>query len=406
MRAFIVDDDKTVAGITTGLLKAGDIESDVADFNGDIITQLRAGTYDVVLMDIMMPNVDGIELCRQIKSDSAFDAVKVVIVSGKAYDFDKRRAKQVGANGYITKPLNPVRFAEDIRAIVEASFSVTYWGVRGTLPVPGKNSIRYGGNTSCVTMAFPNDRTLVFDAGTGIKALSDSIMKNHGGKMSAHLFISHPHWDHINAFPFFAPFFVPGNKFEVIGAKHGDRTMEDLLSAQMDDVFFPILVTDMGASITFRNIGEETITIDDDIVVDTMLLSHPGNCLGYRVTFGGKSICYVTDNELYTPESGFQNLPYEAKLIDFIKGADILITDTPYFDEDYPKHINWGHSAVGRVVEIAAAAEVKSLHLFHHDPDQSDDDIDRKLSVARDAMTGLSSNTLVEAPKEGATYTP
>ena len=135
MRAFIVDDDKTVADITTGLLKAGNIESDVADSDGDIIAQLRAGTFDVVLMDIMMPNVDGIELCRQIKNDTAFDHIKVVIVSGKAYDFDKRRAKQVGADGYITKPVNPASFAADIRAIVESCFSVTYWGVRGTPPV-------------------------------------------------------------------------------------------------------------------------------------------------------------------------------------------------------------------------------------------------------------------------------
>lgn len=406
MRAFIVDDDQAVAGIATELLKSSGIESEVVDLNSNILDQLRAGTFDVVLMDIMMPNIDGLELCRQIKSDPTFGALKVVIVSGKAYEFDKRRAKQVGADGYITKPLNPMTFALDIRAIVESAFNVTYWGVRGTLPVPGPKSLRYGGNTSCVTMSFPNDRTLIFDAGSGIKALSDSIMKERGGKLSAHLFISHPHWDHINAFPFFAPFFVPGNKFEVIGAKHGDRTMEDLISAQMDDVFFPILVTDMGASITFRDAGEETITIDGDIVVETMLLSHPGNCLGYRVNFGGKSVCYVTDNEPYTEDSGFQNKAYEAKLIEFVKGTDVLITDTTYFDDEYVTKIHWGHSPIGRVVEIAAAAEVKSLHLFHHDPDQTDVDIDRKLEFARDMMSALKAETRVEAPQEGSSYSP
>jgi ribonuclease BN (tRNA processing enzyme) len=199
---------------------------------------------------------------------------------------------------------------------------------------------------------------------------------------------------------------VPGNKFEVIGAKHGDRTMEDLISAQMDDVFFPILVTDMGASITFRDAGEETITIDGDIVVETMLLSHPGNCLGYRVNFGGKSVCYVTDNELHTEDSGFQNKAYEAKLIEFIKGTDVLITDTTYFDDEYVTKIHWGHSPIGRVVEIAAAAEVKSLHLFHHDPDQTDVEIDRKLEFARDMMSALKAETRVEAPQEGSSYSP
>lgn len=406
MRALIVDDDQTVASVTIGLLKSDGIESDIANLERDVLEQLREGSFDVVLMDIMMPHIDGLELCRQIKADTSLEAIKVVIVSGKAYDYDKRRAKQVGADGYIIKPLNPTTFASEIRAVVEAAFSISYWGVRGTLPVPGPKSLRYGGNTSCVTMTFPNDRTLIFDAGSGIKALSDSIMKERGGKFSAHLFISHPHWDHINAFPFFGPFFVPGNKFEVIGAKHGERTMEDLISAQMDDVFFPILVTDMGASISFRDVGEESIKIDDDIVVDTMLLSHPGNCLGYRVTFGGKSVCYVTDNELYTEESGFQNTAFETKLIDFVKGADILITDTTYFDEDYVSKVHWGHSPVGRVVEIAAAAEVKHLHLFHHDPDQFDDDIDRKLTVARDMMAKLNANTQVDAPAEGSTYQP
>ncbi|MEQ9446882.1 MAG: response regulator, partial [Rhodospirillaceae bacterium] len=389
MRALIVDDDSSVAALAQNILKSGGIDAEIADLKQNIVTHVRATRPDVVLVDIMMPNIDGIELCRQIKSAPDLEAIYVVVVSGKAYDYDKRRAKQVGADGYITKPVNPTEFAAQVRAIVESAFTLSYYGVRGTLPVPGKKSLRYGGNTSCVTMSFPNDRTLIFDAGSGIKVLSDQIMEERKGKFSAHLFISHPHWDHINAFPFFSPFFIPGNKFQVIGAKHGEKTMEDLISAQMDDVFFPITVTDMGASITFKDMVEETMMIDDDIEVRSMLLSHPGNCLGYRVIFGGKSVCYVTDNELYTKESGFQNKSYEAKLIEFVAGTDILITDTTYFDDEYNKRIHWGHSSVGRVVEIAAAANVKHLHLFHHDPDQYDDDIDRKLSVAQEKMAAL-----------------
>lgn len=406
MRALIVDDDSSVAALAQNILKSGGIDAEIADLKQNIVTHVRATRPDVVLVDIMMPNIDGIELCRQIKSAPDLEAIYVVVVSGKAYDYDKRRAKQVGADGYITKPVNPTEFAAQVRAIVESAFTLSYYGVRGTLPVPGKKSLRYGGNTSCVTMSFPNDRTLIFDAGSGIKVLSDQIMEERKGKFSAHLFISHPHWDHINAFPFFSPFFIPGNKFQVIGAKHGEKTMEDLISAQMDDVFFPITVTDMGASITFKDMVEETMMIDDDIEVRSMLLSHPGNCLGYRVIFGGKSVCYVTDNELYTKESGFQNKSYEAKLIEFVAGTDILITDTTYFDDEYNKRIHWGHSSVGRVVEIAAAANVKHLHLFHHDPDQYDDDIDRKLSVAQEKMAAPNPSTRVEAPAEGAVFQP
>jgi len=139
VRAFIVDDDQAVAGIATELLKSSGIESEVVDLNSNILDQFRAGTFDVVLMDIMMPNIDGLELCRQIKSDPTFGALKVVIVSGKAYEFDKRRAKQVGADGYITKPLNPMTFALDIRAIVESAFNVTY---APSFLMPGRESKR------------------------------------------------------------------------------------------------------------------------------------------------------------------------------------------------------------------------------------------------------------------------
>jgi phosphoribosyl 1,2-cyclic phosphodiesterase/CheY-like chemotaxis protein len=406
MRALIVDDDKAMADVAQMLLNADGIESDIADLDRDVLDQLRGGSYDIVLLDIMMPKIDGLELCRQIRQDANLDRVKVAMVSGKAYDFDKRRAKSLGADGYITKPLDVSKFAPSIREIVEASFTVRYWGVRGTLPVPGHGSLRYGGNTSCVTMSLPNDRTLIFDAGSGIKVFSDHVMAEREGKLSAHLFISHPHWDHINAFPYFAPFFVAGNKFHVVGARHENRTMEDLLSAQMDGAFFPIMVTDMAASISFQDINEETVTIDDDVTVQSMLLSHPGNCMGYRVTFGGKSVCYVTDNEIYTEESGFRNEEYEKKLIEFVKDTDILITDTTYFDEDYETKVHWGHSCVGPVVEMAAAANVKSLHLFHHDPAQTDDDIDRKWDVARDMMASLESKTSVIAPTEGSVFKP
>lgn len=404
MKALIVDDDQVVAEVARGLLAAADIDVNIAELNQDVLKQVQQSQPDVVLLDIMMPGIDGLELCKQITTHPDLRHIKVVIVSGKAYDFDKRQAKQAGADGYIIKPLKAEAFAEEIKSIAESCMTLTYWGVRGTLPVPGPKSLKYGGNTSCVTITLPNDRTLIFDAGSGIKALSDHVMKERHGKISAKLLISHPHWDHINAFPFFAPFHVPGNKFQVIGARHGDRTMEDLISAQMDDVFFPILVSDMGAAISFKDLGEETIEIDDDVTVDTMLLSHPGNCLGYRVNFGGKSICYVTDNELYTDESGFRNESYERKLIEFIKEADILITDTTYFDEDYPSKIHWGHSCVGRVVDIAHTAQIKTLHLFHHDPDQFDDDIDRKLAVAEAGLADRKSTTRVLAPTEGSSY--
>jgi phosphoribosyl 1,2-cyclic phosphodiesterase len=177
---------------------------------------------------------------------------------------------------------------------------LTFWGVRGTLPVANQRAYRYGGNTSCVTLEFPKGQLFIFDAGTGIKELSDALMKQNRRNIAASIFISHPHWDHINALPFFAPLYARGNAFEILGAAHVHKTMEELISAQMDDVYFPITMKEFGAQIKFRDLNEEQIEVEG-ISVCTMLLSHPGNCLGYRIDYNGRSVCYVTDNELFCP---------------------------------------------------------------------------------------------------------
>jgi ribonuclease BN (tRNA processing enzyme) len=117
-----------------------------------------------------------------------------------------------------------------------------------------------------------------------------------------------------------------------------------------------------------------------------MLLSHPGYCLGYRLTYQGRKVCYITDNELYLPGDSRRDERYIDRLIEFVSGAEVLITDTTYRDHEYPSKVDWGHSCVSQVADLAARARVKRLHLFHHDPDQTDDDIDLKVRDAREAL--------------------
>ena len=261
-------------------------------------------------------------------------------------------------------------------------FKVTFWGVRGTLPASGEKTLKYGGNTSCVTMEFPKEQFFIFDGGSGIKNLGDSLMAQNRSRISAKIFISHPHWDHINAIPFFIPLYVQGNEFEMLGANQGDTTMRELLSAQMDGVYFPITIREFGARIEFRDLREGRYKVGS-IDVETMLLSHPGNCLGYRLTYRGRSVCHITDNELFLPDSEFYAPDYVNRLTKFVQGAEALITDVTYTDAEYPRYVGFGHSAVGPVVDLAARAEIGTLYLFHHDPDQDDDAIDRKLEEAR-----------------------
>jgi phosphoribosyl 1,2-cyclic phosphodiesterase len=219
-------------------------------------------------------------------------------------------------------------------------------------------------------------------------------------RISGRIFISHPHWDHINALPYFVPLYVPGNEFEILGAAHGEITMRKMISDQMDGIYFPVTMREFGASVTFRDIGEQELEIDG-VAIKTMLLAHPGRCLGYRVRTGGRTICYVTDNELFPAGLPQHDPHYRGQLAEFVGGADVLISDATYLDEAYGPKAGWGHSAVGELVRLSHEAGVKQLHLFHHDPDQTDDDIDRKLDEAGRLLASLGSQTTCVVPAEG-----
>ena len=285
----------------------------------------------------------------------------------------------------------------------EGNVKMTFWGVRGTLPVPGRKTVRYGGNTSCVSIEFPKDNFFIFDAGTGIKELSSYLISEKRAPIKTTVFISHPHWDHINGIPFFAPLYAKGNRVEICGPPNGDMSMRGLISGQMDGVYFPINIKEFGATVSFHDLGEERFAIDT-VEIQTMFLNHPGKCLGYRMDYKDRSICYVTDNEIYPESNRLYNESYVNKLADFVSDTDALITDCTYTDEEYEDKIGWGHSSVSQVVELADRARVKNLCLFHHDPDQTDDDIDDKLEMAQAILEKKGSSTICIAPKEGESF--
>ncbi|MBN2539843.1 MAG: MBL fold metallo-hydrolase [Deltaproteobacteria bacterium] len=286
------------------------------------------------------------------------------------------------------------------KQIIEGSIKVTFWGVHGTLTVPGQKTLRYGGNTPCVSLQFPGDTLVILDGGSGIKELSNHLLSEGRVITKATILISHPHWDHINGLPFFAPLYPRGNTFNIWGPANSGISMRKLIAGQMDGVYFPINIKEFGARISFRDLGEEQFAIDA-ITIRTMFLNHPGQCLGYRLNYGGRSICYVTDNEMYPESNRLYSKTYINKLADFVADTDVLITDCTYTDEEYEEKIGWGHSSVKQVVELADRARVKILYLYHHDLDQTDDDIDDKLKVAQALLEKRGSSTICIAPKEG-----
>lgn len=404
LRFFVVDDDPDFVEYVIALLESegqtitGLVGSETA------LEQIVEAAPDCVLIDLMMPGTDGLELCKQLSGRKELRNTKFIIVSGKPYEVDRALSFEFGAHGYINKPLDRSTFLDSVFRIVDDMMELTFWGVRGTLPVPGKGSLKYGGNTSCVSIEFAKGQLLVFDAGSGIKNLSDRLSAQRRTRMEAKIFISHPHWDHINALPFFTPLYIPGNEFEIMGASHGDINMRQMISAQMDGTYFPIRIKQFGGRVYFRDLEEEEFALGNGVTIKTKLLNHPGKCLGYRVEYEGRSICYVTDNELDLEDSEFYNPFYVKNLINFVQGTDVLITDTTYSDEEYKTKVGWGHSCVGRVVDLAHEAGVKTLHLFHHDPDQTDADIDRKLEQASALLKEKGSKTQCIAPTEGQVF--
>lgn len=221
--------------------------------------------------------------------------------------------------------------------------------------------------------------------------------------ISAKIFLTHPHYDHINGIPFFVPLYQKGNQFEFLGANHGSMNIKNLISNQMDSVYFPVTINEFASSVSFRNLTDETFMLDE-IEIATISLNHPGGCIGYRIRLGKKSFCFITDNELFFEDSPHYDADEVKRLVNFIQETDLLIIDTTYSDETYQEKKNWGHSCVSRVVDLAIQARVKVFCLFHHDPDQYDEDITAKLNFARELLTKKKSAIVCLAPREGDVF--
>ncbi|MEO5378801.1 MAG: response regulator [Magnetococcus sp. DMHC-6] len=402
--AFLIDDDEDSLHLLKAILSKEGYQVTTENNSELALVRIEEEKPDCVLLDIMMPKMDGLIICKLLRANPDLKYIRIIVVSAKPYEFDRKRAFEFGADGYFTKPVQPQLLLTGLERIFRDAIDLTFWGVRGTHPVPGADTLKYGGNTNCLSLDFPKGPSFIFDAGTGLKILSNKIMAQKQFPYEAKLFISHPHWDHINGLPFFAPLYIQGNEFEICGAYHNDVTTRELISGQMDGVYFPIKIKEFSARVYFKDLKEETLQFNNGIVVHTMLLNHPGHCLGYRVEYHNRTICYITDNELYPPHNPHHNTTYWNKLTQFVANCDALIIDSTYFDHEYELKKDWGHSAISQVAELAHRSLTKTLFLYHHDPDQTDADIDRKLEIVNKILQDYNSNTRCIAPKERELY--
>jgi len=280
---------------------------------------------------------------------------------------------------------------------LKVGIKVKFWGVRGSIPTPGVKYVKYGGNTPCVEVRLSNNQLFIFDAGTGIRELGNVLCKEERN-LKAHIFLSHFHWDHIQGLPFFMPSYIKGNEIVILGMDLQEARLDRIISNQMESIYFPVKLQSLSAHIRFQILSEGSYFIEG-IRVDTMYLNHPGQAMGYVITFGKIKICYFTDNELVPAwvKEAFR-LKYNAdtrkNIVKLISGADLLIHDSQYTDEEYKTNVGWGHSPLSEVLSLAKEGKVNRLALFHHDPDHFDEQIDIIVANCKENLNG--SNHVME----------
>ena len=244
-------------------------------------------------------------------------------------------------------------------------YSVKFWGVRGSIACPSAEYIGYGGNTSCVELSI-GGHLLILDAGTGIRGLGKEVIRR--GITSATLLLTHTHWDHINGFPFFAPAFNPAFTLKVLAGHMADKPggIRAVLAHQMENPTFPVPLTAMRGVMGFSDFhAGDGFELFEDVAVKSCRLNHPNGATGYRIEHGGIAVCYVTDTE---------HLPgqLDDNILGLIEGADLVIYDSTYTDDEFPAKVGWGHSTWQQGIRLCQAAKVKRLAIFHHDPDHTD----------------------------------
>jgi phosphoribosyl 1,2-cyclic phosphodiesterase len=253
------------------------------------------------------------------------------------------------------------------------TFSVTFWGVRGSLPTPGPETVEFGGNTACIEVRC-GSRLLVFDAGTGLRQLGDALMAK--GDQELDLFLSHGHYDHVIGLPFFQPLYRPESRVRLwSGPLAGQPSTRSLVEALMRPPFFPMEPSSFNARVDYRDVTPDgELDLGDGIVISFARLKHPDGCLGFRVAFGGRAFCYVADTE-HVPGAP------DPEVLALIERADLVVYDSSFTDEEFPGFVGFGHSTWQEGARLCERAGAGRLVIFHHAPSRADCDL-RAIAVA------------------------
>jgi len=428
---LIIDDDADYRALIGEILKDDGWHILEADEGEKGVELARRHRPQAVVCDLLMPRGNGFQVCRSIRAESALRHTRIVVTSGRDFESDRQAAREAGADDYLTKPFPPdhltkilAPFGEDSDlpedeagasvAVSPARTRVKFWGVRGSIPTPGPATVRYGGNTSCIEVRAGGE-IIILDAGTGLRPLGcelEAEFKNQ--PLNLTLLLSHTHWDHIQGLPFFRPAYHAQNRLRILGYEGARKGLVNVLSGQMENPYFPVALGQLPGNIEIEELRDMEFHIGP-VRVQARFANHPGICVGYRLIAGDGSLAFFPDNELRARQPGPSGSPAgddkaaleyanaeEHKMIEFLRGTDVLILDAQYDCEEYKQHVGWGHGCVDDAVALALKAEIKQLFLFHHDPDHDDDKVELMVAHARKLVSARQGSLRVEAAREGA----
>lgn len=425
---LLIDDDEVCRSPAAEILRRAQwnvFEAEDGEQGLQLALQHRP---DIILCDLLMPRVNGYQVCRAVRERVELRHTKILVVTGRDYASDRKSAEEAGADGYLVKPLELSRLMDALDQVMPGRTGgapvvpappaampdgkgtrLKFWGVRGSIPSPGAGTVHFGGNTSCVEVR-TGDQIVVLDAGSGIRALGNALVEEFRGKpIELTLLITHTHWDHIQGFPFFVPAYDSRNRVHIYGYEGALSGLRTALEGQMESPYFPVSLDELPSNLRIDELRDMEFTAGT-VRIEACFTNHPGVCVAYKLRTNDGVVVYMPDNET---KRGSIDLadgrvvpdPADEKLKEFIRGADIVIMDCQYTAEEYQTHVNWGHGCVDEVVRMAIENDVKRLYTFHHDPSHDDRFISAMLVHARQIAERAASSLEIEAAREGEEVT-
>ena len=415
--------------------QAGDYEIETAATGPECLKKIDTFHPDLIVCDMMMPTVHGIEILKDIRTEWKEPHIGVIITSFHLIIQNYHSAVEEGADFFLVKPFDAETLFDLVRRFFFGTLSpepfslkhgyaidenacycpphratssyIRFWGTRGSNPVAGSDYIRYGGNTCCLEVC--NEATrVVIDAGSGIRQLGDLIAESEEDKPVT-LFIGHTHWDHMIGFPVFAPLYHSESTIDVWAPVGFERSSEELFTNMLTYSYFPVRLDEVQSKVTFNELRDGTPYNIGSLTIECHFTNHPGATLSFKIRSPGKTIGYVTDNEVFMGYHGHpkeltidspRTLPHKP-LIDFLSDCDILIHEAQYFADEYAKKEGWGHSSMANATALIKLTGVSEWIITHHDPKHTDRDLQRKLQIHHDILSDLEMGTRVRMAYDG-----